>query len=86
MANMDEHEEVANNRIRNATKTVAKVLNKLEGTIDEVKWACESMKWDDGVALQLEDASKSLGFALATLTNWFDADGIIDYRHPIDLT
>ena len=83
--------ELSNKRIEKATKTVAEILNRLEGTIDEVRWACEDMKWDDGVALQMEDAAKSLGFALATLTNWFDADdadenGLIDYKHPIDLT
>lgn len=65
-------DEVNRERIERARKTLAEILNMLEGTIDEIKCACDLEKWDDSVALQMEDASTKLGFALATLTRWFD--------------
>ena len=37
-----------------------------------MKWACESMDWNDEVAYQIEDAMLKLGTALATLVRWND--------------
>ena len=69
-------EKLANERVENAKKRVARVLNLLEVTSQELKWACESMKWNDDVAYQIEDAIIKLGPALATLVRWNDdADG-----------
>ena len=66
-------EELCTKRVENARKTLAKVINLLEGTTDELKWACDDANWNDAVVLQIEEAVTKLGYSLATLTNWNDA-------------
>jgi len=63
---------LAEERIKNGLKRVAKCLNMLETASQEIKWACESQRWNDDVAFQIDEAATKLGFALATLTNWDD--------------
>ena len=65
---------LSNERINNAKYRIAKCLNMLETTVQEVKWACESEKWNDEVAFQIEDAAIKLGYALATLYRWDDSE------------
>ena len=66
--------ELSQQRIEDSRKRLAKCLNLLETTKNELRWACEAEHWNDEVAFQVEDAAKELGFALATLTRWNDDD------------
>ena len=65
-------EKLATERVENTKKRVAHALNLLETANQEMKWACESMDWNDEVAYQIEDAMLKLGTALATLVRWND--------------
>ena len=65
---------LSNERIDNARKRIAKCLNMLEVTTQEVRWACESEKWNDEVVFQIEEAATKLGYALATLYRWDDPE------------
>ena len=65
-------EKLAAERVENTKKRVAHALNLLETASQEMKWACESMDWNDEVAYQIEDAMLKLGTALATLVRWND--------------
>ena len=65
-------EKLAAERVENSKKRVAHALNLLEGASQEMKWACESMGWNDEVAYQIEDGMFKLGIALATLVRWND--------------
>lgn len=67
-----QQEKLANERVENAKKRIAKALNLLEATSQELKWACASMKWNEDVAYQIDEAATKLGFSLATLLNWDD--------------
>lgn len=70
--NASDKEKLANERIANNTKRVAHALNLLEIASQELRWACESMEWNDEVTFQVEDAIIKLGPALATLVRWND--------------
>jgi hypothetical protein len=65
---------LSNERIDNARKRIAKCLNMLEITTQEVQWACENEKWNDEVVYQIEEAAIKLGYALATLYRWDDPE------------
>lgn len=65
-------EKLATERVENTKKRVAHALNLLETASQEMKWACESMNWNDEVVYQIEDAMLKLGTALATLVRWND--------------
>ena len=68
----EEKEKLANERVESTKKRVAHALNLLEAANQEMKWACESMGWNDEVAFQIEDGMLKLGMALATLERWHD--------------
>ena len=68
----EEKEKHANERVESTKKRVAHALNLLEVANQEMKWACESMGWNDEVAFQIEDGMLKLGMALATLERWHD--------------
>jgi hypothetical protein len=65
---------LSSERIDNARKRIAKCLNMLEVTTQEVRWACKSEKWNDEVVFQIEEAATKLGYALATLYRWDDLE------------
>lgn len=65
---------LSSERIDNARKRIAKCLNMLETTAQEVRWACESENWNDDVVLQIEEAATKLGYTLATLYRWDDQE------------
>ena len=67
-----ESEQLANARIDNSIKRIAKAINLLEVTKNELRWACESMGWDDMVTYDIENAMATLGASLATLIRWND--------------
>lgn len=72
--NMASNIELSNKRIEAAKYRIAKCLNMLEATAQELHWACESEEWNDDVAIQVEEAAMKLGFALATLYHWNDSE------------
>ena len=41
-----------------------------------MKWACESMNWNDEVVFQIEEGMLKLGMALATLERWYDDNDV----------
>ena len=67
-----DNEKLANERVESTKKRVAHALNLLEAASQEMKWACESMGWNDEVVFQIEDSMLKLGMALATLERWHD--------------
>ena len=71
---MESDIELSNERVQNAKKSLAKCLNMLETTAQELRWACEAEKWNEEVVFQIEEAALKLGFALATLDRWDDED------------
>lgn len=66
------NEELANKRVESSIKRIAKAINLLEVSKTELRWACESMGWDDMVTYDIEDSMASLGASLATLVRWND--------------
>lgn len=71
---MNDEESLAQLRIENSRKRVAHALNLLETVNQELRWACESMEWNDDIVYQVGEAAEKLGYALATLTRWNDPD------------
>ena len=67
-----EKEELANARIEDSRKRLAKVICQIEGLNQEIRYACESMEWNDEVAYLIDEAANKLGYALATLDTWHD--------------
>lgn len=65
-------EKLANERVENTKKRVAHAINLLEVANQEIKWACESMGWNDEVSFQIEESTLKLGMTLATLVRWYD--------------
>ena len=74
MTNIPDHEKLSKERIENAVHRIAKSLNMLETTKQELEWACQSEDWDSDVVFLVDEAAMKLGFALATLTRWFDPE------------
>lgn len=71
-----DEEKLSNERVENTKKRVAHALNLLETASQEMKWACESMGWNDEVVFQIEDSMLKLGMALATLERWHDDNDV----------
>lgn len=67
---MESNIELSNERVENAKKRIAKCLNMLEATTQELRWACEAEQWNEEVVFQIEEAAMKLGFSLATLDRW----------------
>ena len=66
-----EDEARAKKRVEDLKQAIADALNGLEWKVDRFNYECENMGWNAEVVIQIEDACKKLGFALATLTNWY---------------
>ena len=71
---MTDCSELSRERIERARITLAKVLNMLESTDMELGWVFETNDWNSGVQYQIQEACTKLGFALATLTRWWEDD------------
>lgn len=69
---MESNIELSEKRIAESRKRIAKCLNLLEVSAQEIKWACEAERWNDEVVFQIEEAATKLGYALATLMRWDD--------------
>lgn len=65
---------LAEERVENTRKRIAHAINLLEVGNQELKWACESMGWNEEVTYQVSEAIERLGMALATLTRWDESD------------
>ena len=52
--------------------TIADIVNTLEDLDMEMGWMFSRQDdWDNGVQLQIQDATRMLGMSLATLINWY---------------
>lgn len=62
-------------QIDRSCKRLAKCLNLLEATHDELEFVFEqNPDWNPDVKWEIEETASKLGFALATLYNWFDEE------------
>ena len=60
-------------QIERSRKRLAKCLNLLEAVTNELEFVFErNPDWNSEIKWQIEEAAVKLGFALATLTNWYD--------------
>ena len=60
-------------QIESSRKQLAKCLNLLEAVNLNMGFVFEQEPdWNSDVKYQIEEAAGKLGFALATLTNWYD--------------
>ena len=71
---MPNDDKLTRERIERARITLAKVLNMLESTDMELGWVFEKTDWNPDVQYQIQEACTKLGFALATLTRWWEED------------
>jgi len=68
----DFHEEIDRTK-----KRLANVLNIIEAMHDELEFVFEQNRdWNSEIKWQIEEAATKLGFALATLTNWYDDEPV----------
>lgn len=62
-------------QIERSCKRLAKSLNLLEAVHDELEFVFEqNSDWNPDVKWQIEEAASKLGFALATLSTWYDEE------------
>ena len=60
-------------QIERSRKRLARCLNLLEAVTNELEFVFEqNPDWNSEIKWQIEEAAVKLGFALATLTNWYD--------------
>ena len=59
--------------IDRSVKRLAKALNIIEAMRDDLEFVFEQRTdWNSEVNWQIEEAASKLGFALATLSTWFE--------------
>ena len=58
--------------IDRSVKRLAKALNIIEALHNELEFVFEHTDWNSEVNWQIEEAASKLGFALATLSTWYD--------------
>lgn len=64
---------VEEEKINKFRSDIAHVINSLESVDMEMDWMFKRQDaWDNGIQLQIQDATRMLGMALATLVNWYD--------------
>ena len=59
-------------QIDRSVKRLAKALNIIEALHGELEFVFEHTDWNSEVNWQIEEAASKLGFALATLSTWYD--------------
>lgn len=60
------------NTINEVTSSIADIVNKLESIDNRLEWMFRRQDdWDNGIQLQIQDATRMLGMSLATLVNWY---------------
>lgn len=61
--------------VESATKRVARALNLVEASYEDLKFLyARNPDWDEGLLYQIQEATSLLGYTLATLTNWDDEE------------
>ena len=66
---------VEEEKINKFRSDIAHVINRLESVDMEMDWMFKRQDdWDNGIQLQIQDATRMLGMSLATLVNWYDDD------------
>ena len=61
--------------VERSTKRVAKALNLVEASYEDLKFLyARNPDWDEGLLYQIQEASSMLGYTSATLTNWDDEE------------
>ena len=58
--------------IDRSVKRLAKALNIIEALHSDLEFVFEHTDWNSEVNWQIEEAASKLGFALATLSTWYD--------------
>ena len=58
--------------IDRSVKRLAKALNIIEALHQDLEFVFEHTDWNSEVNWQIEEAASKLGFALATLSTWYD--------------
>ena len=62
-------------QIERSRKRLAKALNLIEALYEDLEFVFEQRTdWNNDITWQIEEATTKLGFALATLTNWYDEE------------
>ena len=59
-------------QIDRSVKRLAKALNIIEALHQDLEFVFEHTDWNSEVNWQIEEAASKLGFALATLSTWYD--------------
>jgi hypothetical protein len=60
-------------QIERSRKRLAKALNLIEALTEDLEFVFEQRTdWNDSITWQIQEAATKLGFALATLINWYD--------------
>ena len=59
-------------QIDRSVKRLAKALNIIEALHSDLEFVFEHTDWNSEVNWQIEEAASKLGFALATLSTWYD--------------
>ena len=59
-------------QIDRSVKRLAKALNIIEALHSDLEFVFEHTDWNSEVNWQIEEAASKLGFALATLSTWFE--------------
>ena len=60
-------------RVEQAKNYIAKALNLIEASSEIMDVVCSVNNWNDEVVYQIKESATGLGFALATITRWYDA-------------
>ena len=61
--------------INEVKQSIAGIVNKLESIDMSLEWMFQRQDdWDNGVQLQIQDATRLLGMSLATLVNWYTTE------------
>jgi len=64
----------ARERVDDMRNALADALNGIEGRLELFQFECEFNHWNDEVCMQIQDGCAKLGFALATICNWWKGD------------
>jgi hypothetical protein len=62
-------------QIERSRKRLSKALNLIEALTEDLEFVFEQRTdWNDSITWQIQEAATKLGFALATLINWYDEE------------
>ena len=73
MADMSNRKR-AMERVDNMRNALADALNGIETNLEMFQFECDFNHWNDDVCMQIQDGCTKLGFALATICNWWKGE------------